>query len=169
MSELIVLTFGSEADALAARDRFIRLQRGQVIALEDAPVVTRRTDGSAKVRQLTNLSRAGALGGAFWGGLIGFLFAVPWAGLAVGAVTGALAGRFSDMGVDDQFIKELGDNLEPGQAALFLYLDKLPMAALQAELSSFEVGLLQTSLPAEQERKLAARLGLFDADTPLPT
>lgn len=168
MSELVVLTFNSEAAALAARDRFIRLQRNQAIALEDAAVVVRRADGGAKVHQITNLSRAGALGGAFWGGLIGFLLAVPWAGAAIGAVTGALAGKFSDMGVDDQFIKEVGDRLEPGEAALFLYLDKVPIARLQAELAYDEVGLLQTSLSPEQEAKLAAMLNITAVGDPPP-
>ena len=158
MSDLIVLTFAGEAQALAARDRLIKLQQQQVISLEDAAVVVCRADGHVKVRQITNLSGAGALGGAFWGALIGFLLSMPWLGLAVGAATGALAGKFSDMGVDDQFIKEIGDRLAPGQAALFLYVDKMPFKRLQDELTGFEVDLLQTSFSVDQENKLRALL-----------
>jgi uncharacterized membrane protein len=158
MSDLIVLTFAGEAEALAVRDRLIKLQQQQVISLEDAAVAVCRADGQVKVRQITNLSGAGALGGAFWGALIGFLVAMPWVGLAVGAATGALAGKFSDMGVDDQFIKEIGNRIVPGQAALFLYVDKMPFKRLQDELTGFEVDLLQTSFSADQEKKLRALL-----------
>ncbi len=154
MSDLIVLTFDGEAQALAVRDRLIKLQQQQVISLEDAAVVVRRSDGTVKVRQITNLSGAGALGGAFWGALIGFLVSMPWVGLAVGAATGALAGKFSDMGVDDQFIKEIGDHLAPGQAALFLYVEKMPFDRLRDELSDVDAGVLQTSFTAEQEARL---------------
>lgn len=159
MSDLIVLTFESEAPALAVRDRLIALQQQEVISLEDAAIVVCRADGRVKVRQITHLSGAGALGGAFWGALIGFLVSMPWVGLAVGAATGALAGKFSDMGVDDQFIKEVGDRIRPGQAALFLYVDKLPLDRLQNELAAYEVELLQTSFAPEREEKLRAMLG----------
>jgi uncharacterized membrane protein len=47
---------------------------------------------------------SGAFGGAFWGLLIGLLFAVPWMGLAIGAVAGAAIGGLTDHGVDDKFI-----------------------------------------------------------------
>jgi len=41
------------------------------------------------------------LGGAFWGMLIGLLFFIPWLGLAIGAIPGAVAGGLTDTGVDD--------------------------------------------------------------------
>ena len=33
---------------------------------------------------------------------------------------GAIGGKFTDVGVDDKFIKEVGDTIEPGHSALFL-------------------------------------------------
>ena len=64
-----------------------------------------REDGKVKVKQSNNLVGAGALGGAFWGMLIGLFFFMPWMGLAIGASSGAIAGKFSDYGIDDSFIK----------------------------------------------------------------
>jgi uncharacterized membrane protein len=56
------------------------MQRQNLITLHDAAVVVRSQDGKVKVRQAVNLVGAGALGGAFWGMLIGLLFLAPWLG-----------------------------------------------------------------------------------------
>ena len=48
------------------------------------------------------------------------LFLVPVAGLAVGAASGALAGKLSDVGINDDTIKQIGSQLEQGRAAVFL-------------------------------------------------
>lgn len=46
-----------------------------------------------------------ALGGAFWGLLIGIIFWMPWRGMIMGAAAGAIVGKISDVGVGDKFIK----------------------------------------------------------------
>ena len=73
------------------RDKLVALQKQHLISLEDASVVVRRQDGKVKVKQAVSLVGAGALGGAFWGMLIGILFWMPWLGLALCAASGALA------------------------------------------------------------------------------
>jgi len=78
MSDLIVLAFNSEDGALQLRDKLLSLQKQMLIQLEDAAVVVRRQDGKVKVKQLHSLVGAGALGGAFWGMLIGLIFWMPW-------------------------------------------------------------------------------------------
>ena len=109
MSDLIVLAFKTEGGATAMRDKLLQLQKQHLISLEDAAVVIRRADGKVKVKQLHSLVGAGALGGAFWGMLIGLIFWMPWLGLAIGAAGGALGGHFSDVGVDDKFIANFGE------------------------------------------------------------
>jgi uncharacterized membrane protein len=156
MSELIVLAFNNNTDAFKMRDELVELQKQEVISLSDAAVVVRDQDGKAKVKQATNLVGAGALGGAFWGMLIGLLFFAPWLGLAIGAVTGALAGKFTDTGVDDKFIKEVSETIEPGHSALFLLVNKVTMDKVQPTLERYNATIIQTSLSDEQEAKLAA-------------
>ena len=78
MSELIVLAFDNEQGAFRARDKLLDIQRGRMLQLADAAVVVRQQDGKVKVKQLQNLVGSGALGGTFWGLLIGLLFAAPW-------------------------------------------------------------------------------------------
>jgi uncharacterized membrane protein len=81
-----------------------RMQKEHILSFEDAATVVRHPDGKVKVQQSTNLVGAGAFGGAFCGMLIGLLFFMPWLGLAVGAISGALSAKFTDIGIDDGFI-----------------------------------------------------------------
>ena len=74
MATLVVLAFKDETGAVQMRDKLVGLQKLQLINLTDAAVVVRRQDGKVKVKQAVSLVGAGALGGAFWGMLIGLLF-----------------------------------------------------------------------------------------------
>jgi hypothetical protein len=102
---------------------------------------------------------AGAWGGAFWGFLIGLLFFVPFLGLALGAVTAALMGAFTDVGIDDRFIREVQEQVQPGQSALFLLVREVTLDRVLAALRPYHPAVLQTSLSAEQEAKLREALG----------
>ncbi|MCA9875967.1 MAG: DUF1269 domain-containing protein [Anaerolineales bacterium] len=164
MSDLIVLAFDNPDGAFQLRDKLIALQKQHIVTLEDAAVVVRKDDGKVKVKQVTSLAGAGALGGAFWGMLIGLLFWMPWLGLAIGAVTGALAGKFSDIGVDDAFIKEVGNTIEPGHSALFLLIREATTDKLMDQIKDFDAKVIQTSLSTEDEDKLRELFSGHDAD-----
>ncbi len=168
MSDLIVLAFENETDAFNMRDELIKLQKQEVITLQDAAIVVRHGDGKPKVKQATSLVGAGALGGAFWGMLIGLLFFAPWLGLAIGAVTGAIAGKFTDTGIDDKFIKEVGDTIEPGHSALFLLVTKVTMDKVQPTLEEYNATVIRTSLSDDQEAKLK-ELFVHDEDATADT
>jgi len=162
MANLIVFAFDNETEAERMRDKLVDMQKQQIITLQDAAVVIRREDGKVKVKQAQSLVGAGALGGSFWGLLIGLLFWAPWLGLAIGAATGAIAGGMTDVGVDDKFIKEVGENIEPGHSALFLLVaDSTPDKVMDG-LSDFNPKVYQTSLSEEDEAKLRAAFGEDD-------
>jgi len=156
MSDLIVLDFDNENGAFQMRDKLIQLQKMELITLSDAAVVTRHGDGKPKVKQLNSLVGAGALGGAFWGLLIGLLFFAPWLGMAAGAFGGAIGGKFTDIGVDDKFIKEVAETIKPGHSALFLMVEKIVADKVMPEIEAFNATVIQTSLSTEQEEKLKA-------------
>lgn len=160
MAELVALAFETEDGAERMRDRLIGMQREHLITLQDAAVVKRNADGKVKVKQASSLVGAGALGGGFWGMLIGLLFFAPWLGLAVGAVTGALAGKFSDIGVDDNFIREVGNTIRPGNSALFLLISDVTPDRVLDELKDFRgAKVIRTSLSKEQEMRLKDAFG----------
>src|SRR6056297_1990305 len=151
MSSLVVLRFSDIGGAEAMRDRMYELQKRELVKLEDAAVVVRNENGRAKVKQAHSLVGAGALGGAFWGMLIGLLFFAPWLGLIAGAAGGALAGKMGDIGVDDSFIKEVSDAIEPGNSALFLLTRDAQIDRIREELSDVEFEIIQTNLSPEDE------------------
>jgi uncharacterized membrane protein len=156
MSELVVFSFDTETGAKEMEDAILQMQKMQLIQLEDAAYVVRRQDGKAKVKQANNLVGAGAWGGAFWGMLIGLLFFAPWLGLAVGAITGAIAGKATDIGIDDKFIKQVGEEIEPGNSALFLLVISATWDKVEDELAKFDAKVYKTSLSKEDEAKLKA-------------
>ena len=133
----------------------MKMQKEHLIGLEDAAVAVRHKDGKTKIKQAQNLAGAGALGGAFWGLLIGLIFLVPLFGLVVGAAAGALVGKYQDIGVDDKFIKEVGNTIQPGTSALFLLVREATPDKVMDGLKKYKnVKVLKTSLSTEQEEKL---------------
>lgn len=154
MSDLIAIAYDDVATATQVREKVFDLQKEHLIAIEDIVVVERRQDGRIKLHQARNLVGAGALGGAAWGGLIGLIFFMPLLGMAIGAATGAAAGAASDIGVDDQFMRELGQHLKPGSAAVFMLVAEATPDRVIPELTKFGGRLLKTSLSAEAEQHL---------------
>ncbi len=163
MSDLVVLALDTEIGAEEMRDELVRLQKEHLITLSDAAVVVRQQDRHVKVKQAVSLVGVGAMGGAFWGLLIGILFWMPWLGMIIGVASGALAGRFSDVGVDDEFIEQVGSTVQPGNSALFLLVEKVTTDKVITDLMKFKnVKVLKTSLSQEQEDKLKAAFAAPD-------
>jgi uncharacterized membrane protein len=158
MSDLIAVAYPDESTAREVRDTLVELQRSHSIELEDVVVVTRDGDGKVKLQQATNLTGAGAAGGALWGTLIGMLFLAPLLGAIVGGATGAAAGALSDIGVQDDFLRELGRELEPGAAAVIVLVRKVTPDKVLPEISRYGGHVLQTSLNDEGERRLQEAL-----------
>jgi uncharacterized membrane protein len=154
MSSLVVLAFDTMDGAESMRERLYDLQRRELITIEDAAVVVRKESGKTKVKQAHSLVGAGALGGAFWGMLIGLLFFAPWLGLIAGAASGALAGKLGDFGIDDKFIKEVSETVDPGDSALFLLARDAQMERIREELSDVEFEIIETNLSPEDESQL---------------
>jgi uncharacterized membrane protein len=154
MSNLIVISFPDEDTGGRFMQKLGELQKKSLIKLEDAATLVRYEDGKVKIKQARSLVGEGALGGAFWGMLIGMLFWVPFVGLAVGAATGALAGSASDYGIDDKFIKEVGEKVTPGSSAVFVLVQEAAIDKVIAELRPFHGEIVHTSLSTEQEQLL---------------
>ena len=156
MSNLVVMAFHNEYGAEQVRDKLVDLQKAQLIKIDDACVVVRKQDGKVKVKQAANLAGAGALGGAFWGMLIGMLFFVPFAGMAIGAAIGGLSGAMSDYGIDDTFIKEVGNSIQPGTSAIFVLVREAMPDKVIEQLKPYHGKIIHTSLSAENEAQLKA-------------
>ena len=154
MADLVIIAYPDLATAEAARAKIMQLQKEYLIELGDAVVAERQADGAVKLHQLINTTAAGAAGGAMWGTLIGLLFLNPLLGAAAGAAGGALSGYLTDVGIDDKFLKEAGEALTPGQAALCVLVRKVTADKVLPAMAHFGGTVLRTNLTSEQETKL---------------
>jgi len=157
-----VWKFDSATGAEDALSTLERLQSEELVTVVDAAVVT-WPDGAKKpkTKQLHNLTGAGALGGAFWGFLFGLIFFVPIFGLVAGAAAGAVSGALADVGIDDDFIKQIRERVTEGTSALFLMTEHAVVDRVTAEMEQ-QLGhteLIHTNLSSEQEAKLREAFG----------
>lgn len=160
MSDLIVVSFDNETTAFEMRAELVKLQKEYLLEMEDVVVVTRSTDDKVQLHQAANLTALGAASGGFWGLLVGMLFLNPLVGVVLGAGAGALSGKFSDIGINDDFMRGLGERLKPGTAAVFILARKFNAAKVVERLGEFRARgtILQTSLSHDDEATLRAAL-----------
>ena len=160
MSNLIVISFPNEQTAFELRDALAKMQKEYLIEMEDAVVVTKDMEGKTKLHQAVNLTAAGAVGGSFWGMLIGLLFLNPLIGAAAGAAGGALSGKFTDIGISDKMMKDVAESFKPGTSALFVLVRKATADKVLEGLKPFagRGKLFQTSLSKDDEASLRAAL-----------
>jgi uncharacterized membrane protein len=158
MSDLVIVAFPDEATAFEARAELVRLQKEYLIEMDDVVVITREAEGDVRLHQAVNLTRSGALGGGFWGTLVGLLFLNPLLGAAVGAGAGAIAGKLTDIGIDDAFLHDVGRSLEKGGSAVAVLIRKMTTDKVLSRLERFRAKgrVIQTSFSAEQELQLKA-------------
>ena len=164
MADLLVIEYGTEAQAEEARRRLLAMQKEYLVLLGDAVVAVKQDSGAIKLNQLVQPVRSGALSGALWGSLIGLLFAMPLAGAAFGAAGGALGGRLRGFGIDDDFMREAAQTLQSGNAALFLLVRKMTADKVMAELKDTGGKMMRSSLDETREREIREALAEVQAE-----
>ena len=152
MSDLVAIAYPNLETAREVVQNVGEAQKAHIIDLEDLVIIERRQDGKVKLHQ-PSMAGAGAAGGALWGGLIGLIFLVPLFGMAIGAASGAVAGKLSDSGIDDNFMKDLGTKLQPGGAAVIALIRSVNAEKLLAEVK-IPGDVIQTSLTTDGEQAL---------------
>ena len=166
MSDLVVIAFPSEAKAEEVRHKLLAMQNEYLIELADAVIAVKQPNGSVKLNQLFHPTAAGALSGTFWGTLIGLIFLMPLAGAAIGAASGALGGALTDVGFNDQFMKDVAQTLQSDNAALFLLIRKMTTDKVLADLQGVGGTVLRTSFDHTKEEALRQALAGAAASNP---
>src|SRR4051795_7311776 len=136
MSDLVAVAYDDVAQAQRVAGNLGEAVKQHIIEIDDLVIVERKQDGKVKLHQ-PSMAGIGAAGGALWGGLIGLIFFVPLLGMAVGAATGAATGALTDIGVDDNFMKDLGAKLTPGSAALIVLVRSATADKVLPEIAHF--------------------------------
>jgi len=156
MSDLVACVFPDETTAFEMRAALAKMQQEHLIEMEDAVVVTKDAKGKVKLHQAVNLTAAGAVGGSFWGMLIGLVFLNPLLGMAVGAGAGALGGKLGDAGISDKMMKDLAESFTAGSSGLFVLIRKATADKVLDGLKPFagKGKVFKTSLSKDTEESL---------------
>ena len=160
MSTLVAVLFEDDTTAFDMRTALMKMQKQYLIDMEDAVVVIKSQNGAIKLDQTINLTAAGALGGGFWGMLIGLLFLNPLLGAAIGATAGAVSARFKDIGLNDQMMRDVAQSFKPGSSGLFVLLRRVTPDKVLEGLKPFsgKGRVFQTSLNKDDEAALREAL-----------
>ena len=166
---LAAIVFDRPGRASEVLVNVMNMAQDGAVTLSDAVVITKGADGRGRVQQTVEITpgRGALIGG--WLGLFAGLFLGPLA-IAGGAAAGAIYGRLSDRGIDDGWIKEMAEWLEPGGSALLLLGTINDQPVLLRELRRYEGHLVTTDLPdhIKTEVEDALRDHLENAPDPQP-
>lgn len=157
-NEMLVIAYPNEGEADQVLKALQQLNHDHLVQLKNAAVVVRDKSGKISFRETRDFdAKQGAIVGALAGGLIGKLTGGSLLGeAALGAVGGLAASKLIDLGFDDDYLRQVGDNLPPGSSAIvaivhFEHVDQ----ALQS-LHQFPGGrVMRQTLPLEIQQQLA--------------
>lgn len=166
---LVAIVFDKPGRASEVLVNVMNLAQEGAVRLSDAVIISKDPEGRGRVQQTVEVTpgRGALIGG--WLGLFAGLFLGPLA-IAGGAAAGAVYGKLSDRGLDDGWIKQMAEWLEPGGSALLLLCAIDDQPALVRELHRYEGTLVTTDLPAHirSEVEDALRDHLAEAPQPQP-
>ena len=155
MTTVTVLSMPTPDGAATALSVIQDLQKQQLIKVLDAAIVSWPVGKkSPATKQLVSMMQVGALGGMFWGLLLGVIFMMPLFGMAVGGAMGALGGAFRDYGIDDDFINKVRSQVKEGTSALFLMTTDAVLDRVVDAMKAVKFEIISTNLSKEQEQKL---------------
>jgi len=148
---MLVLAFDGIDTAENVKEKLVDLDRQYLLKLDQVVEVEREENGKVKIKEEPRLTGIAALGGAFWGLLIGVIFLIPVAGVVVGAASGAIVGHFAKYGISKEYMKDIEASIQPGQSGLFILADSVKMDRVVPMLQAFHPRILRTNLTTEQE------------------
>jgi uncharacterized membrane protein len=161
-STLIAIKFDEPLYAQEMLLAFARLVKRGSVEMEDAAIVTKEDDGKIRLRQTRDVMPAqGAASGGWVGALVGIIGGPVGmlAGGALGAAAGGLFAKLRDVGIDDDQMREMGDRLAKGDAALFVLMGSYDVTSVVLELRRFPGVLFHSNADGAIEERFREELG----------
>jgi uncharacterized membrane protein len=155
--EMMVVAFEDEYKADEILSTLKQLDVEAVVDLKSAAVVVREADGRIRIRETRDFdAKQGAMGGALAGGVLGLLGGGLLRGAILGAAGGALAGKAIDLGINDEYLRSIGESLGSGTSALVALVAFHRVDKAMEELDRFEGGtILRHTLSDEVYQQLS--------------
>jgi uncharacterized membrane protein len=166
MSELVVIAYPEEDRAQQVMNMMLSLQKDEFISLADAVCVTKDKHEKVHLHQSQHKTAKGASWGAAAGLIAGSIFLTPLFGMAAGAVIGGVAGRKVDIGLPDDFVKQVSVQLKPESSALVLVVTSINKQVVVPQLQKHGGVVLSSTLSPESEAKLQAALDAAQGTNP---
>ena len=172
MPVLVAIAYpGDPGRALGAAREIATLPFADSVELDDAVAVIVDSRGHAHLRQSSDLTSEGALDGALVGLVAGVVLTLPFpflapvafagaavGGSAIGALTGGLIGHYSDIGIDDTFVRDVSAKLPPESSALFVLVEDDVAEKVLGGLAECGGELLTSDLAEADAEKLRSAL-----------
>jgi uncharacterized membrane protein len=180
MSTLIVVGFKKDMfRASRVLHELVEMNYDWTIDLHDAVAAYRDTNGKLRIdASYQPTTGEGAAVGGLLGSLIGLTLgaiaapatagasaaaAVAAAGAAggvLGATTGALDARWwkEDFGIPEDFVEDVGEQIQPGDSAIFALLRSADPAVVAAHFGSYGGVVLSSTLTPEQAKRVEEML-----------
>ena len=155
--EMIVVSFADENRADEVLDTIKKMEDKAVVDLKSGAVVVRDASGKVTIKETSDFdAKQGAIGGAIAGSVLSLFGGSLIKGAILGAAGGAMAGKMIDLGLDDDFLKEIGDNLETASSAVIALVDFAQVDQAMEELDQFAGGtILHHTLSDDVYEKLS--------------
>ena len=157
-NNIVVLGFKSQHGAEGMLEDIQRWHEEGLIELEDAVIATRGPGRDVQIEQTHRQGSRFALRGGGAGLLAGLLLGGPILGLVAGAAAGGIAAALKDYGLDDTFVEEVSQWVQPETSALFLLVKEAKGEEVLEKLRPFGAVVLSTTLAPEQEERLRQAL-----------
>lgn len=156
-NQALVVSFPEENKAQEVLETLKQLNAAHDVALSSAAVIRRDASGKVTVHETRDFGgKQGAVAGALAGGLLGMLRGNALAGAALGAAAGFGASKVIDLGLPDNFLKEVGDGLTPGSSALVAIVTFENVAEAMRVLDQYAgAKILHHALPADVAQQLS--------------
>ncbi len=144
--------FGADAGEVRLKD----LEEHDRVVVHDAVVISWLPGTTTpRVRPMHHRTAGAAGKGGVLGGILGMLVLAPAAGAAAGAALGTLTQRLRGTGIDEAFLEQVQQALEPGTSALVLLTSHADPDAVRQFAQRGDVRLIQADLDPEGAAKLA--------------
>ncbi len=155
-SNLIVAVFKDEGKAAAVLADMKEREDFPLAELDDAAVVIKKKNGKIRMKQTKEITPGeGALGGSLIGLFTGIVTIInPLIVAIIGGVGGVLWGLFSDIGIEDNFMKSVGEHLVPGSSAIFILARPELRDTVVKELETFGGTIFETDVPDRAHEEL---------------
>jgi uncharacterized membrane protein len=147
MSQLITFIYANESGAKLLEEQLVEAQANQNLTVSDAALILRKEDGRPVLSHAVNLVGRGTMGGMFWGFILALVFWTKWWGLSVG-------GALGDLGLDDDFVKDVGESVGKGHSAMLALVEEGMVEAVLNVAGGSKPKIVRTNFSKEDERVL---------------